>query len=127
VTKHYNYIGAISTFPYTNKGSTFQVAVGAAFNTPSTLGANSNSPVLNVQDQGGAVADSVSFQGTNYVAAPASGGTVYIAQAAKKYLIPPSGQVVAVVAALSAIQIVECLDTSSVDGRDSLENALLIL
>jgi hypothetical protein len=127
VVKHYNYLNQPGALPYVNNGDNFVVVIGANFAAIGTITANASIVLLEVKDAASTVVDLIAVDGSNYIAVPTTGGTLIILQMAKKLLVPPGGSVVSPGPQVSNIQIVECLNTFSVDGRDSLENALAIL
>jgi hypothetical protein len=125
VVRHYRNIGP-QALPYTNKGTDWLIIIGAQFVNAGTIGANSNVYFLRVTDGQGTTADEILLNGSNYVAAPTTAGTIVYVALVKIMRIPPGGTVTSPGGIALGIQLIEALDTYDQDGRDSLENALLV-
>jgi hypothetical protein len=128
MVEHYKNIGqvAIAAVTYENTGTNWVAVVGADLNPVQTIAANQSIVVLQTVDAQENIVDTARIIGDNYVAAPASGGTVVVIQLVHKMLIPPGGSLESPGANTGSVLLIEALDTSAVDGRNSLENALLI-
>jgi len=116
------------SLPFENQGSEYCVIIGAQFNSAiGTLTANSFTTVLEIEDDGERILDHIVAVGTNYVAAPATGGTVFLFQLTKKFLIPPNGSANTSSGVIGSVQVIKCRDTTAQDGKNSLENALALM
>jgi hypothetical protein len=98
--------------PYTNAGSNFVVVVGSDFTLSNVQGD------LALIQIGGVTIDAWAVDN-----ATAVGFEIEVLP--RRMLIPPGG--VYSTGGAGEVSLVECLDTSDIDGKDSLENAANIL
>lgn len=125
MVKHYRNIGFINSFPYENTSTDWIIVVGVNWNAVGTVTANTAIVLIEIEDAQENIISTVVADGSNYIAAPATAGTIFVLALVTKLLIPPGGSLEAPGSSIASCHLIEALDTSAIDDRDSLENAAL--
>jgi hypothetical protein len=102
-----------------NTSNAWVVIVGFPFGFTGTVTENSIKADIQIQTKDGNVFDRFSIAGNDYIAAPASGGTVLVTGIPRKMLVPPSSKIVMTLFPTGSFLLaIECL---------TLDDALEIL
>lgn len=102
--------------PFTNTGDRWACVMGA-----DVVATIAQQNLYQVKDAQGGIIDTIVM---DLVTVTAVGEEFILAYLPRKLMVPPGGQVVA--AGNPNLSVVICGDTSDRDGKDSLENAVIV-
>lgn len=108
-----------------NKSNTFYVVIGCSFGISNSLTSQQSVTEIAVDDNAGNLLDRVALAAVTQIADPATSSTAVLICLPRHMLVPPGCKVQN--NATGKIMMVSCADTTELDGKDSLENALAIL